>query len=51
MSDNDKIKKKYHCRFFGWTPAENETDGDWEHCPNCLAGVHEADEDGSTCGI
>lgn len=49
MSDK-KIEKKYHCRFCGWTPAENEPDGDWEHCPNCLSSVHEADEEGYECG-
>ena len=48
MSGN--LKRKYHCHFCGWTPAENERDGDWAHCPNCFAGVHETDEDGCECG-
>lgn len=43
-------QKKYHCRSCGWTPAANEPDGDWAHCPNCFASVHKADEDGYECG-
>lgn len=48
MSDN--LKKKYHCHFCDWTPSENEPDGDWEHCPNCLASIHQTDEEGYECG-
>lgn len=47
---SDKIKKKYYCPFCGWTPSEKEPDGNWEHCPNCLTSIHEADEDGYECG-
>lgn len=41
---------RYKCHNCGWTPADNEPDGDWDHCPNCLASVHEEDEEGYECG-
>lgn len=47
---SDKLEKRYHCHCCGWTPSENEPDGDWTHCPNCLASVHEIDEKGDICG-
>lgn len=46
----ETVKERYRCRACGWTPAENEPDGGWAHCPNCLAGVHEADAEGLECG-
>lgn len=42
--------KKYQCPVCGWTPSETEPDGGWAHCPNCLASIHEEDEDGFPCG-
>ncbi|MDO4175023.1 MAG: RNHCP domain-containing protein [Eubacteriales bacterium] len=43
-------KRNYHCHFCGWMPSAAEPDGDWDHCPNCLASVHRADENGYACG-
>lgn len=42
--------KKYQCPVCGWTPPATETDGNWAHCPNCLAGIHAEDGDGFPCG-
>lgn len=45
------MKPRYRCPACGWTPADNEPDNDWAHCPCCFSGVHEEkDEDGYVCG-
>lgn len=47
---NEEPKEKYQCCVCGWMPAENEPDGNWDHCPNCFASIHETGEDGCDCG-
>lgn len=42
--------KRYRCPVCGWTPSATEPVGGWAHCPSCLAGIHEEDEDGFPCG-
>ena len=45
--------KDYKCSVCGWQPKENEISYDnyaWEHCPNCLCGMHELTEDDLDCG-
>lgn len=44
------MKERYKCFVCGWTPAENEPDNEWEHCPNCLSSIHNETEQGLTCG-
>lgn len=44
------MTERYKCPICGWTPAENEPDNDWNHCPCCLSSIHEVDEDGFECG-
>lgn len=46
----EQTKIKYKCPVCDWTPAENEPNYDWEHCPNCLASIHIESEEGFECG-
>lgn len=40
----------YRCFSCGWSPATEEENKEYEHCPNCLSAVHEIDDDGDECG-
>ena len=42
--------RDYRCRSCGWTPSDRDASGEWNHCPNCLSGMHEIDEEGFACG-
>ena len=44
------MKKQYKCPVCGWTPAADEPNNEWEHCPNCLSSIHVEDEMGFECG-
>mgnify|MGYP000396976127 CR=1 FL=1 len=44
------MNERYKCSVCGWTPAANEPDYEWEHCPNCLSSIHNEDEMGFECG-
>ena len=38
---NDKLnKQRYKCPNCGWESDENQLDDPWDHCPNCLGGIH-----------
>ena len=44
------MKNQYKCPVCGWTPAADEPNNEWEHCPNCLSSIHVEDEMGFECG-
>lgn len=44
------MKKQYKCPVCGWTPAADEPNNEWEHCPNCLSSIHVENEMGFECG-
>lgn len=45
-----KEETKYICPSCGWTSNLDEKESWPDHCPNCLSGIHETDEEGGECG-
>ncbi len=47
----EKLKKDmFWCLNCGWTGGSEGTEEPLEHCPNCLASVHDRDREGIECG-
>lgn len=51
-ADESVVRKdgRYRCRSCGWTSSDRDASGEWDHCPNCLSGMHEINEEGFVCG-
>ena len=48
---NDKLnKQRYKCPNCGWESDENQLDDPWDHCPNCLGGIHTEEMEYGICG-
>ena len=47
---NQQPNQDRRCRACGWAPPAHEPPGTGDHCPNCLAGVHETNAEGYACG-
>ena len=45
-----KEEKEYRCLCCGWTSDLKDKEPWPDHCPNCLSGIHSADEEGGPCG-
>lgn len=48
--EQKKEKETYRCPVCGWSPRAGKEEGVWTHCPNCLSGIHEENEEGFQCG-
>ena len=44
------MRERYKCPVCCWTPAADELDNEWEHCPNCLSSIHSENEAVLECG-
>ena len=45
-----KEEKEYRCPCCGWISDLQDKEPWPDHCPNCLSGIHSADEEGEPCG-
>lgn len=43
-------KEPWRCPVCGWTAPEDRKNESWDHCPNCLAGIHEEEMEDGICG-
>ena len=43
-------RKNFKCPNCGWQAEKQGVKDSWNHCPNCLGGIHEEDTDYGVCG-
>ncbi len=45
-----KREEEFECPYCGWVPDAGMENIAWEHCPNCLSGLHDCDREENACG-